>query len=90
MSGLSSQISAPIDIQEKLNHTGTSRYVYDIDPEADLQDSIIPYLHSSDIGTNIIWVHNNEVDYLGRTDKIAGKDASFLSLLNRFSRFGSN
>ena len=47
--------------------TSTGRYVYDIVPndetQLELQDRIVPFLNSSDIGRNIVWLHNNEADY---------------------------
>lgn len=56
LSGIYRTTSTPIQTHKQLPHTGTGIYVYDIDPSEDLQDTIIPYLNSSDIGDNIIWV----------------------------------
>ena len=73
VSGLITTTVKPIDLKRNLDFLGTSTIVYDFHPAFPVKEEIKPFLHSWDMGrfyTNI--VHNNELNYLNRTDKVIG------------------
>ena len=71
--GLITTAVREIDLIRNLDFLGTSTIVYDFHPTFPLREEIKPFIHSWNMGvfyTNI--VHQNELNYLNRTDKVAG------------------